>query len=116
MPLSELLGLKVFPLHSQLEQRQRLKNLDRYAQFYYSLVCSLQHIIDSNQRVTQSSLRPTSPLEVSIFLPLTMLFITRFPGQPMRTYIGMVELPEPCDEGLACLCVHLMRGEWCALS
>ena len=29
MPLAELLGLKAFPLHSQLEQRQRLKNLDR---------------------------------------------------------------------------------------
>lgn len=29
-PLLELLGLKAFPLHSQLEQRQRLKNLDRY--------------------------------------------------------------------------------------
>lgn len=28
-PLLELLNLKVFPLHSQLEQRQRLKNLDR---------------------------------------------------------------------------------------
>ncbi|KIK99198.1 hypothetical protein PAXRUDRAFT_823034 [Paxillus rubicundulus Ve08.2h10] len=30
MPLMELLNLKVFPLHSQLEQRQRLKNLDRF--------------------------------------------------------------------------------------
>ncbi|KZP15440.1 DEAD-domain-containing protein [Athelia psychrophila] len=30
MPLAELLGLKAFPLHSQLEQRQRLKNLDRF--------------------------------------------------------------------------------------
>lgn len=29
-PLLELLNLKAFPLHSQLEQRQRLKNLDRY--------------------------------------------------------------------------------------
>ena len=29
MPLMELLQLKAFPLHSQLEQRQRLKNLDR---------------------------------------------------------------------------------------
>ncbi|KAF8137229.1 P-loop containing nucleoside triphosphate hydrolase protein [Boletus edulis] len=29
-PLLELLGLKAFPLHSQLEQRQRLKNLDRF--------------------------------------------------------------------------------------
>lgn len=29
MPLTELLHLKAFPLHSQLEQRQRLKNLDR---------------------------------------------------------------------------------------
>jgi ATP-dependent RNA helicase DDX24/MAK5 len=28
-PLLELLGLPTFPLHSQLEQRQRLKNLDR---------------------------------------------------------------------------------------
>ena len=28
-PLLELLGLSTFPLHSQLEQRQRLKNLDR---------------------------------------------------------------------------------------
>lgn len=30
MPLMDLLELKAFPLHSQLEQRQRLKNLDRY--------------------------------------------------------------------------------------
>ena len=30
LPLLELLNLKTFPLHSQLEQRQRLKNLDRY--------------------------------------------------------------------------------------
>ncbi|KAG9313623.1 ATP-dependent RNA helicase [Chiua virens] len=29
-PLLELLNLQVFPLHSQLEQRQRLKNLDRF--------------------------------------------------------------------------------------
>ncbi|KAF9239814.1 ATP-dependent RNA helicase [Melanogaster broomeanus] len=29
-PLMELLNLKAFPLHSQLEQRQRLKNLDRF--------------------------------------------------------------------------------------
>ncbi|KAH0835852.1 ATP-dependent RNA helicase [Lanmaoa asiatica] len=29
-PLLELLKLEVFPLHSQLEQRQRLKNLDRF--------------------------------------------------------------------------------------
>ncbi|KAF8438991.1 P-loop containing nucleoside triphosphate hydrolase protein [Boletus edulis BED1] len=29
-PLLELLGLKAFPLHSQLEQRQRLKNLDGF--------------------------------------------------------------------------------------
>ncbi|KAI0792409.1 P-loop containing nucleoside triphosphate hydrolase protein [Abortiporus biennis] len=30
MPLMELLEIKAFPLHSQLEQRQRLKNLDRF--------------------------------------------------------------------------------------
>ncbi|CAK5274662.1 unnamed protein product [Mycena citricolor] len=30
MPLTELLNVKAFPLHSQLEQRQRLKNLDRF--------------------------------------------------------------------------------------
>ncbi|KAF7763542.1 hypothetical protein Agabi119p4_8079 [Agaricus bisporus var. burnettii] len=30
MPLLGLLSIKVFPLHSQLEQRQRLKNLDRF--------------------------------------------------------------------------------------
>ncbi|EGO03781.1 hypothetical protein SERLA73DRAFT_46424 [Serpula lacrymans var. lacrymans S7.3] len=29
-PLMDLLNVKVFPLHSQLEQRQRLKNLDRF--------------------------------------------------------------------------------------
>ena len=37
LPLMELLELKAFPLHSQLEQRQRLKNLDRYvSQIIYS--------------------------------------------------------------------------------
>jgi len=30
MPLVELLNINAFPLHSQLEQRQRLKNLDRF--------------------------------------------------------------------------------------
>ena len=30
LPLMELLQLKAYPLHSQLQQRQRLKNLDRY--------------------------------------------------------------------------------------
>ncbi|KAF5381368.1 hypothetical protein D9615_008304 [Tricholomella constricta] len=30
MPLMELLNVNAFPLHSQLEQRQRLKNLDRF--------------------------------------------------------------------------------------
>ncbi|KAH8103065.1 ATP-dependent RNA helicase [Cristinia sonorae] len=30
MPLMELLEINAFPLHSQLEQRQRLKNLDRF--------------------------------------------------------------------------------------
>ncbi|KAJ6627886.1 P-loop containing nucleoside triphosphate hydrolase protein [Mycena sp. CBHHK59/15] len=30
MPLTELLNIKAFPLHSQLEQRQRLRNLDRF--------------------------------------------------------------------------------------
>ncbi|KAH9937987.1 DEAD-domain-containing protein [Amylocystis lapponica] len=29
-PLMDLLGVPAFPLHSQLEQRQRLKNLDRF--------------------------------------------------------------------------------------
>ncbi|TBU38454.1 DEAD-domain-containing protein [Dichomitus squalens] len=31
LPLLALLGVPAFPLHSQLEQRQRLKNLDRFA-------------------------------------------------------------------------------------
>ncbi|KAF9475121.1 DEAD-domain-containing protein [Pholiota conissans] len=31
MPLVELLNINAFPLHSQLEQRQRLKNLDRFS-------------------------------------------------------------------------------------
>ncbi|KAF9530142.1 P-loop containing nucleoside triphosphate hydrolase protein [Crepidotus variabilis] len=30
MPLVDLLNIKAFPLHSQMEQRQRLKNLDRF--------------------------------------------------------------------------------------
>ncbi|KAI0322899.1 P-loop containing nucleoside triphosphate hydrolase protein [Amylostereum chailletii] len=30
LPMLELLGVPAFPLHSQLEQRQRLKNLDRF--------------------------------------------------------------------------------------
>ncbi|KAE9408744.1 DEAD-domain-containing protein [Gymnopus androsaceus JB14] len=30
LPLAELLNIKALPLHSQLEQRQRLKNLDRF--------------------------------------------------------------------------------------
>ena len=34
-PLVELLGLPTFSLHSQLEQRQRLKNLDRWVPGLY---------------------------------------------------------------------------------
>ncbi|KZT58965.1 P-loop containing nucleoside triphosphate hydrolase protein [Calocera cornea HHB12733] len=30
VPMLELLGLKVYPLHSQLQQKQRLKNLERF--------------------------------------------------------------------------------------
>lgn len=30
LPIMDLLQIPAFPLHSQLEQRQRLKNLDRY--------------------------------------------------------------------------------------
>lgn len=35
VPLLELLGLPTFALHSQLEQRQRLKNLDRCVPRHY---------------------------------------------------------------------------------
>ena len=53
MPLAELLGLKAFPLHSQLEQRQRLKNLDR--QIYPSFPrCIIYPLTDSNQYPIQS--------------------------------------------------------------
>jgi hypothetical protein len=31
IPILELLEVKVWPLHSQMEQKQRLKNLDRCA-------------------------------------------------------------------------------------
>jgi len=37
-PLLELLGLPTFPLHSQLEQRQRLKNLDRFKSHEHSIL------------------------------------------------------------------------------
>ncbi|KAH9994696.1 P-loop containing nucleoside triphosphate hydrolase protein [Russula vinacea] len=37
-PLLELLGLPTFPLHSQLEQRQRLKNLDRFKSHAHSIL------------------------------------------------------------------------------
>jgi len=38
MPLMELLQLKACPLHSQLEQRQRLKNLDRFKSTPHSIL------------------------------------------------------------------------------
>ncbi|KAI0346466.1 DEAD-domain-containing protein [Trametopsis cervina] len=38
MPLMELLEVKAFPLHSQLEQRQRLKNLDRFKSTPHSVL------------------------------------------------------------------------------
>lgn len=38
MPLMELLQLNAFPLHSQLEQRQRLKNLDRFKSTPHSIL------------------------------------------------------------------------------
>lgn len=38
MPLTVLLDLKAFPLHSQLEQRQRLKNLDRFRNIQNSIL------------------------------------------------------------------------------
>ncbi|KAI0002587.1 P-loop containing nucleoside triphosphate hydrolase protein [Russula compacta] len=37
-PLLELLGLQTFSLHSQLEQRQRLKNLDRFKSHAHSIL------------------------------------------------------------------------------
>ncbi|KAI0300155.1 DEAD-domain-containing protein [Multifurca ochricompacta] len=37
-PLLELLGLPTFPLHSQLEQHQRLKNLDRFKSLPHSIL------------------------------------------------------------------------------
>lgn len=43
MPLAELLGLKAFPLHSQLEQRQRLKNLDRFVDFFMTCYSSEEY-------------------------------------------------------------------------
>ncbi|KAI0066909.1 DEAD-domain-containing protein [Artomyces pyxidatus] len=39
-PLLELLGLPVYPLHSQLEQRQRLKNLDRFKSNPHAILLS----------------------------------------------------------------------------
>ena len=53
VPLAELLGLEAFPLHSQLEQRQRLKNLDRYIHPSFSQYI-IYSITDSNQYPTQS--------------------------------------------------------------
>ncbi|KAI0701340.1 P-loop containing nucleoside triphosphate hydrolase protein [Cytidiella melzeri] len=38
IPLMELLEVKAFPLHSQLEQRQRLKNLDRFKSLPHSVL------------------------------------------------------------------------------
>ncbi|KIP12099.1 hypothetical protein PHLGIDRAFT_62387, partial [Phlebiopsis gigantea 11061_1 CR5-6] len=38
MPLMDLLQLNAFPLHSQLEQRQRLKNLDRFKSTPHSIL------------------------------------------------------------------------------
>ncbi|KIL61030.1 hypothetical protein M378DRAFT_167364 [Amanita muscaria Koide BX008] len=38
LPLTELLNIKAFPLHSQLEQRQRLKNLDRFKRIENSVL------------------------------------------------------------------------------
>lgn len=49
MPLMDLLGLKAFPLHSQLEQRQRLKNLDRYA-VIFATPLSWSYSIDGQPR------------------------------------------------------------------
>jgi hypothetical protein len=46
MPIMDLLAVKAFPLHSQLEQRQRLKNLDRYAFVYITLGLRLAIRID----------------------------------------------------------------------
>ena len=53
VPLAELLGLEAFPLHSQVEQRQRLKNLDRYIHPSFSQYI-IYSITDSNQHPTQS--------------------------------------------------------------
>ena len=51
VPLAELLGLEAFPLHSQLDQRQRLKNLDRYIHPSFSQYI-IYSITDSNQYPT----------------------------------------------------------------
>ena len=53
VPLAEPLDLEAFPLHSQVEQRQRLKNLDRYIHPSFSQYI-IYSITDSNQHPTQS--------------------------------------------------------------
>ena len=57
-PLLELLGLPTFPLHSQLEQRQRLRNLDRCVPTYM-LPCIQQSHCCSFKSHTHSILLAT---------------------------------------------------------
>jgi ATP-dependent RNA helicase DDX24/MAK5 len=52
MPLVELLNINAFPLHSQLEQRQRLKNLDRCVMLLFFIFSNPGdfHLISLNSR------------------------------------------------------------------
>lgn len=104
--LLELLGLPTFPLHSQLEQRQRLKNLDRYVP-RRCLVLSVVNIASA------SSHMHTLSCSRLILLPVgstshwyLMSFIIKFRGLSTRTSTAMGVQHERNGVGLVYWCAH----------
>lgn len=110
MPLVELLNINAFPLHSQLEQRQRLKNLDRCVFYFHRFKSSFHRLLeDSCMRQTPYSSPPILQLVVSILPPSITLFTFRYLDQPIPTFTEMEEQLVPCKRGSACSCQLQMR-------
>lgn len=106
MPLMDLIGLKAYPLHSQLEQRQRLKNLDRFVSHSKFRVMLNRLILVSNRRPIRYFWLRTSLLAGWTFLQSIMSCTTSYRALQMLTYIGMGGLLVPLATASVCSCAR----------
>ncbi|KZP22965.1 hypothetical protein FIBSPDRAFT_1043137 [Athelia psychrophila] len=91
--LAELLGLKVYPLHSQLEQPQHFKNLDRFK--------STPNIFLLAPNIAAHRLD----------IPAVDHVTTRFRARPMHTSTEMGGQRARCARASACLCASPTSDE-----